>query len=152
MKQRHPAFTAGQGKMEMAGEVGVCLRPFTSESQAFLSQQFGEQGFISRGGLEKALPLQRKKMGVMNIAVSRKKMNPPVPSIEEQSKGGFAQPLPEVSVLNRFSSCRGKLHEYLFPCSAGFWFQRSQHLRRVDSSEQFSPSPLIMTTSSSSNL
>lgn len=46
--------------------------------QNLLPQQFGEQGSISRGGLEKALPLRGgEKKEVMNIALSRKKMHPP---------------------------------------------------------------------------
>lgn len=119
----------GPRKMEMAGEVGVCLQPFTSELQALLSQLFGKQGFISRGGWKKAFRLQRKKMGVMNIAVSRKKMNPPNLPIEEWSEGGSAQPFLEALALNRFSSsCRGKQQEYLPLGFSGFWFHRRQHL------------------------
>lgn len=57
---RHPAFRADEGKMEMTGEAGVCLRPFPSELQALLSQLFGEQGYISRSG-QKNPVLYRKR-------------------------------------------------------------------------------------------
>ena len=54
----------GQRKMEMAGEVGVCLQPFTSELQALLSQLFGKQGFISRGGWKKPFLYRDRKWGL----------------------------------------------------------------------------------------
>lgn len=49
------------------------------------------------GVVGKSLAFTEKKMGVMNIAVSRKKMHPPAPSMEEWS-GGFAQRVPEATV------------------------------------------------------
>ena len=47
------------------------------------------------GVVGKILAFTEKKMGVLSIAVSRKKMHPPAPSMEEWSGGGFTQPFPE---------------------------------------------------------
>lgn len=45
MKQRHPAFRAEEGKMEMAGEAGVCLWPFSSDFAGFAVSALCSTGF-----------------------------------------------------------------------------------------------------------
>lgn len=49
MKQRYPALRVEEGKMKMAGEAGVCLRPFCQNCR-LCSQLFGGQGFLSSSG------------------------------------------------------------------------------------------------------